>query len=184
MAAQKQEQFKFSLSQQDKHSGEVRKIISFLKGKGILSQAVRDGLRLINDLRRGKVKVLLELFPDVVEQLCQKDPPKDDIGELKRMIEDLQRKVDQQQMIYVPADGRDVGLPLMSGVHQPALQQSGSAKPMAVPQFPMPEPDIDDGDTIVITDSAADGDMSGFIRDLDAFMRKPRPHVQQPGHRQ
>ena len=40
-----------------------------LKSKGQLSQVVRDGLRLIFDLRAGQVEVLLELFPFLKAQL-------------------------------------------------------------------------------------------------------------------
>lgn len=99
----KQKQYKFTLSIRDKHSREVKKIVDFLVGKGILSQTVRDALRLLNDLRRGNTKVLLELFPDILDKLC---PPSDndDIADLKRIVADLSNQVAKQQTVYVPSN--------------------------------------------------------------------------------
>ena len=39
--------------------------IDTLKQERSFSKTIRDGIRLISDLRRGNVDVLLELFPEV-----------------------------------------------------------------------------------------------------------------------
>ena len=118
-----QKQYKFSLSIRDKHHRTVKKIVDGLleKGNGALSQSIRDGLRLLNDLRRGNVTVLLDMFPDIVDKLCTPTPPNsDDIKELKREIEALRNDMRQQQhsAAYEIPDSRNAGFP--------AMKQSGS----------------------------------------------------------
>jgi hypothetical protein len=157
-----QRQYKFSLSVRDKHNRQVKKIVDGLlqKGRGALSQSIRDALRLLNDLRRGNTKVLLEMFPDIVDKLCPSTPPTDDIADLKRMIEQLQRKVDSQQTVYVPADNipdtRDVGFPAMKqvgkGIGHAAAPKLASGGTLSAPRaFTAAPDDDDDDDTVIIT---------------------------------
>ncbi len=49
--------------------------IQLLKNERSFTQVVRDGIRLICDLRQGRVDVLKELFPDVVAKLSDKTNP-------------------------------------------------------------------------------------------------------------
>lgn len=142
----KQDQYKFSLSVRDKHSKSVKRIVEHMRQRGILSQAVRDGLRLINDLRLGKTKVLLELFPDIVDKLCPPSDPKEDINELKRMIQQLQQQ--QAKVVYVPSDGNiSEDAPLVGqGLLPPPPKPSKLQKVIPLPVF-------DDDDTLAITQS-------------------------------
>jgi len=61
--------------------------IAELKRSRAFSQTIRDGIRLICDLRRGNVGVLLELFPHVAERLtAQQDAaPADLMAKLTRI---------------------------------------------------------------------------------------------------
>ena len=74
-------QYKFwlDLNKQDEH--ELAEIIANLKQGRAFSQAVRDGIRLVADLWKGNLDVLLELFPGVeeafYEQFQQQQPVQD-----------------------------------------------------------------------------------------------------------
>lgn len=49
----------------------LAKLIEDLKGQRLFASAVRDGLRLITDLRAGRTDVLLELFPLIGQQVAR-----------------------------------------------------------------------------------------------------------------
>lgn len=149
----KQEQFKFSLSIHDKHDRAVRKIVEGLRKRGKLSQSIRDGLRLLNDLRRGRTKVLLELFPDIIERLCPPEPKTDD--DLKNEIVALRRAIAEQGR-GIP-DSRDNGFPEM----QPAFKPLASMKKMSKP--------VDDDD--VIEKKQVIGDMTATDNFFASFAR-------------
>lgn len=159
----KQKQYKFTLSVRDKHNREVKKIVDFLAGKGVLSQAVRDALRLLNDLRRGNTKVLLELFPDIVEKLCPPTPKNDD--DLKREIAELklmfvqQRQLPQGDPIQPPPPG------------YPAMKQSGvGIGKLANRKLELPVLVDDDDDTLVMkkgTSAMTGGNLLSGILGLD-----------------
>lgn len=146
-----QKQYKFSLSIHDKHNRQVKKIVDGLlaKGNGALSQSIRDGLRLLNDLRRGNITVLLEMFPDVLEKFCPPSTTNND--DVLREIEALRNELRQQQSrpmnnAEIP-DTRNYGIP--------AMKQSGSGVGTlgAGRTFTLPLVDDDDGATIVLTKS-------------------------------
>lgn len=145
----KQEQFKFSLSIHDKHDRAVRKIVEGLRKRGKLSQSIRDGLRLINDLRRGRTKVLLELFPDILEKLCPPEPKTDDDLKQKIALLELRQQQLEQRQIDAPEpaykqSGAGIGLTAAPG------STLGKGKLLALP---IPDDD-DDDDTIMVTKAA------------------------------
>lgn len=86
-------QYKFWLNQYDEEEKLVSEIIEWLKTERDFTKAIRDGLRLIWDLRNGRVEVLLELFPQIREWLSTPEPPPNDpTGNLEKRlirIEDL-----------------------------------------------------------------------------------------------
>lgn len=155
-----QKQYKFTLSIRDKHNREVKKIVDFLIGKGILSQAIRDGLRLLNDLRKGNTRVLLEMFPEVMDKLC---PPQSNNGDVLREIEALRGELRQLQQRPMPQseeipDARNYGIPAMKSL---AANMGGHT-------IAMPVILDDEEDTIIVTQSAGQNSGDNF---LAAFLK-------------
>lgn len=64
-------QFKFWLNVNNDEDLAIADLIGELKRQRQFQRAVRDGLRLIADLRAGRTDVLLELFPGIREALPQ-----------------------------------------------------------------------------------------------------------------
>lgn len=140
-----QRQYKFSLSVRDKHNRQVKKIVDGLlvKGRGALSQSIRDGLRLLNDLRRGNTKVLLEMFPDIADKIKPPTPSDDD--DLKRQIAELKRLILEQGSLPPPPSD----YPQMKSLGAGIGSTLGLNKKLTLPTF-----DDDDQDTIVLNKAA------------------------------
>lgn len=160
-----QKQYKFTLSIRDKHNREVKKIVDFLIGKGILSQAIRDGLRLLNDLRKGNTRVLLEMFPDVMDKLC---PPQSNNGDILLKLDSMEREIHElknhrpmPQDSDIP-DTRGYGIPAMKSLGAGIGSTLGTGKLMALPTFD----DDDDGDTLVITKSTGVANGANFMASM------------------
>lgn len=66
-----------------------------LKKQRLFAETIRDGLRLILDLRAGSLDVLFELFPDLKERMVVQrvDSPSPNIRELEDKIEQLTQVV-------------------------------------------------------------------------------------------
>ena len=164
-----QKQYKFSLSIHDKHNRQVKKIVDGLlaKGNGALSQSIRDGLRLLNDLRRGNTRVLLELFPDIIEKLCPTEtPPTDDINDLKRLIEQMRQEIRQQQSH--PMNNTDI--PDTRGYGIPAMKQSGKGIGTLGQGVQFSAPLVDDDDTMVLSIAAGSSNGVNFAASLANLM--------------
>ncbi|MEL6309251.1 MAG: hypothetical protein AAFQ52_14005, partial [Chloroflexota bacterium] len=61
--------FKFWLNLDNDHDEQIADTIELLKNERSFTQTIRDGIRLIWDLRQGNVAVLCELFPFVKDKL-------------------------------------------------------------------------------------------------------------------
>lgn len=129
--------FPFWLDLNKPDEAELADAIAILKEKRSFSKTIREGIRLICDLKAGQVTVLFELFPWV----------KDHIGEntsiehttaLERQLERLEAMLKEQGGIARPAADYPIGKPTLSGLTK-----------MSLPVFS----DLDDGDTLVITKS-------------------------------
>jgi hypothetical protein len=145
----------FWLDDQNERDYAVGQAVVALKAQRKFVSTVRDGIRLIVDLRAGRTDVLFELFPHLADRL-QPPPPAPDTSELERKIEQLQQAI-VNNALALPAP--PASYPMM----QPALQflSSGSGgiqpltgfKPLSAPSF-----DDDDQDTVIIRrDVSADG---------------------------
>lgn len=82
--------------------------IDVLKERRQYSSAIRDGLRLVDDLREGNVDVLLELFPDIRERLGVPEPQPQqktdrDDNQLAAALNNLAVVLQQQKSDVVPA---------------------------------------------------------------------------------
>lgn len=95
----------------------VAETVDELKRNRSFSAVVRDGIMIVNELRQGRVDLLLKLYPFVMDAVASllpppQPPPSDDLTDLKRMVEQF---IQQQQGRGIP-DSRDVGLPLFKAV--------------------------------------------------------------------
>ncbi|MGB7341462.1 MAG: hypothetical protein WBC91_21375, partial [Phototrophicaceae bacterium] len=58
-----QRQFRFWLNAKSRQDQTLIELVNQLKNKRSFTQTIRDGIRLVCDLRNGKLDVLFELFP-------------------------------------------------------------------------------------------------------------------------
>ncbi|MEO8613066.1 MAG: hypothetical protein ABI690_34555 [Chloroflexota bacterium] len=89
--------------------------IEILKNQRSFAPTVRDGIRLIVDLRAGQLVVLFELFPWIAEAL--EPPAQPHNSDLERQIADLKQIILQQGSMGVPPAGygmmKQIGAPPM-----------------------------------------------------------------------
>jgi hypothetical protein len=131
---------------------QVFKLVNEFKAGNEFSAAFRDGLRLIADLRAGRVDVLLELFPWIPAKLGSGVAPSGD-DDLKREIAELKELIQQQS---IP------GGPLVAA---PALKPLTGPKPLGAPKFDLPRfDDDDDGETLVLRKSTSTDGSANFLQ--------------------
>lgn len=109
--------------------------IDQLKQQRSFTATLRDGIRLIVDLRAGRLDVLFELFPFTKERLNTTPPTS---GDLERRLDELQRLIVAQGGITAPPP------------NYPAMKPAGAPKALNVPTVTLPHFDDDDGETIVL----------------------------------
>lgn len=149
----------FRLSKKDEHREELVGIIADLKGRGVFSRVMRDGIRLMWDLSLGNTNVLLELFPHIRDSLCPPpdDKVREDIADLKRMIIE-QGRADNFQ-------GSSNGL-LMSTALQPVSVPTGNLKALgakAVPSLPVFDGDDDELPTLILSKNTSSIGTMNFL---------------------
>jgi len=89
------EQVKFWLNKKAADEANILEIINWLKGQRAFVAAIRDGLRLIYDLRHlNSTDVLLELFPNIRERLSLEAAPSPD--EISRRLGHIEEILEQQ----------------------------------------------------------------------------------------
>lgn len=101
-------QYTFWLNYDKPEQLNIAERIDVLKERRQYSSTVRDGLRLVDDLREGNVDVLLELFPDIRQRLGVAEPPPDskterDDSQLAAALNNLAVVLQQQKKDVVPA---------------------------------------------------------------------------------
>ena len=118
----------FQLDLNNPEHVEIDDIIEWLKNDRAYSPAIRDGLRLIWELRQGKTDTLLELFPFVVQAVNNNpDSGGDDDDDLRSDIRVLQRQLaDLTVMSHAPegmliAAQDQVGIPHLNAPDKPEL---------------------------------------------------------------
>lgn len=124
--------------------------IDELKQQRRFTSVLRDGIRLVVDLRAGRLDVLFELFPWVLEKM-QRGTSGGDGGELERRLDELQRLIMAQSNIPAPPPG----YPMM---------KSGAPKALNVPNAQLPRFDSDDdGETVVLKKGSNSGAGMNFL---------------------
>lgn len=104
---------------------ELAETISYLKEQRSFAATIRDGIRLVCDLRAGRLDVLLELFPWMAKELAASHPSDSSTSKLERQLERL-----EQMMLYQGNSGANPAPP-------------GGPKPLAASQH-LPGPLYDD----------------------------------------
>jgi hypothetical protein len=136
-------QIRFWLNLEDDSEYAIAEQVEILKRQRNFTAAIRDGIRLVCDLRAGRVDVLLELFPFVRSALSDKPAPPD--------TGDLERKLDQIQQ------------QLLSAGTPPPVVASAAPKPIAVPKLPAPVLDDDTPELVTIRRDTSTDSSKNFL---------------------
>lgn len=154
----------FWLNSQKPDELTVADTVAELKLQRSFSAVVRDGIMIVNELRQGKIDLLLKLYPwvaDKINELAPPPPPPTPPIDMTPIYEEFRRFVAEQGRA-IP-DSRDNGFPVMSGL-MPAPKPSKLQKAIALPVF---EDEPDEGATIVL--AARKGDMTTTNNFLASF---------------
>lgn len=148
--------FTFSLNPKNKKDRFVADIIGKLKKVKGYRSALMEGIVIIWELRQGNTDTLISLFPWLPDKFCNPTPPSDNSDKVDRIADAVaERLINKWGTPPNIPDTRDVGLPAMAGL-QPAPKQLAGAHIA----LPLPEPDFDDGATIVLN-KVAKGSANG-----------------------
>lgn len=133
--------FAFWLDSQKSDEKLLHKTINKLKADRQFASAIRDGLRLIVDLRAGNTDVLLELFPGIRERLTDQQDIRKEIEALKELLKGQGNKPS------APAGGGTGG----------EGSGGGGIRPLKTPALAMPMMPVfdDDSETIIIKKSTS-----------------------------
>jgi hypothetical protein len=123
---------KFSFWLDFKHDDSliIAEAIDDLKRNRSFSAVIRDGIMIVNELRQGKIDLLVKLYPFVLDAITALIPPPEPppMPDNADLIEQFRRMLEQQQGRGIP-DTRDGGFPAM----MPAVKHS-SAPPVIAPK--------------------------------------------------
>ena len=142
------EKFMFWLNLIDNQEYVIAEQISELKRERRFASTIRDGIRLICDLRQGNVDVLFELFPWIKTKLLAEVQPLETAG--ARVLHEQLKRIEQQLL-------QQGNIP----VQLPSLQSESGPKAMAVPQFEKPV--YNDEDDLVIKKDTSATSAQNFI---------------------
>jgi hypothetical protein len=128
--------------------------VAYWKHTRQFASAMRDGIRLIADLREGRIDVLLELFPWVRSALMQVEAPATSDA-LQHQLQRLEQLILQQGMV-------PVAMPPRLGDGQPA-----GPKALDVPRFDLPIiEDADEDDTVILKRDTSTSSAMNFINSM------------------
>jgi hypothetical protein len=107
---------KFSFWLDFKHDDSliIAEAIDDLKRNRSFSAVIRDGIMIVNELRQGKIDLLVKLYPFVLDAITALIPPPEPppMPDNADLIEQFRRMLEQQQGRGIP-DSRDSGGMLM-----------------------------------------------------------------------
>ncbi|MBL8118773.1 MAG: hypothetical protein JNJ78_14670 [Anaerolineae bacterium] len=149
----------------------LHETINKLKADRQFASAIRDGLRLIVDLRAGGTEVLLELFPGIRERLNRQHDDLNRQHDLSRQIDALEeilkgqgrhhhihhiRKEIEELKELLEGQGSKPDAPAGGGTGGEG-NGGGGIRPLKTPALAMPLMPVfdDDSDTIIITKSTS-----------------------------
>jgi hypothetical protein len=133
--------YKFWLNLENDSEYTVAEHVEKLKADRSFTRTIRDGIRLICDLRAGRLDILFELFPWVKAELIAGVQTHETAGE--KALKDQLKRIEQQllQQGHTP-------------VQLPSSTSEASPKSMRVPQFDTPN--FDDDDLVLKKDTSTD----------------------------
>ena len=137
--------------------------IDGLKRNRLFSKTIRDGIRLIMDLRKGNLDVLVELFPQFKSRICDENTNRagDD--------DDLHAKIDRLESMMLQQV--EPGGMLMSARKSAA----GGPKKIGLGSLDAPRIDDDDEDTLVIKKDTSTHASENFLRAMFALQGEEAP---------
>lgn len=145
---------------------ELSEYIETLKAQRTFVKTVRDGLRLMRDLREGRVDVLFELFPLLKAEFIAGVMPKPDNDPSGN--EKVQRQLDELKDLLL----RSTTPPMVAApINGPRpLMMAGAAatgpKPLGAPTFDLPRFDDDDTDTLIIAKDTNTDSAQNFLNSM------------------
>lgn len=143
--------FTFWLDMLKSDEREIADEIELLKNERGFAKTIRDGIRLICDLRKGRVDVLFELFPWVKAEFIAGVQSQETAGE-KALREQLKR-IEQQLL-------QQGNTPLQL----PSSTSQTGPKALAVPQFDAPV--YDDKDDLVVKKDTSTASAQNFLNSM------------------
>jgi hypothetical protein len=158
MATQRyREKFLFWLNLVDNNEFLIAEQISELKKQRRFASTIRDGIRLICDLRAGRLETLFELFPWVKVEFLAGIQPQETAGE--RAIRERLAHIEQQLL-------QQGNIPIQLPAPAPKAL-SGGPKQMAVPTFSAPASDDDeDFNTVVLKKDTSTDSCLNFVTSM------------------
>lgn len=155
--------FTFWLDMLNDEEQSLADYVEELKTRRSFAKTIRDGLRLVRDLRAGKVDVLFELFPWVKAEFIAGITSKSDSRGDDRMHREFE---ELKALILSTSNAPLVAAP--AGNPRPLMSISAGAAPQAlnVPKFDLPRFDDDDIDTLVIAKDTKTDSAANFLKSM------------------
>ena len=129
--------------------------IEQLKNERSFVRTIRDGIRLIMDLRNGRTEVLFELFPWLKNELSQ---PMTTIISTSP-DNGLQHQLDRLEQLILQQGAVPVAMPAHSSTHS-------GPKALDVPSFNLPTLEDDEDDTVVLKKDTSTRSATNFINSM------------------
>ncbi|MBI5928183.1 MAG: hypothetical protein HY862_02660 [Chloroflexi bacterium] len=121
--------FVFWLDLQKQDENQIAEQIETLKQERAFAKVIRDGIRLICDLRAGKTDVLLELFPWVAERF----QPQNDTSELTALVEQFKTMmVNNRSVVVAQAPAWNPPLPMDNKLEVRVVENEEERKKLSV----------------------------------------------------
>ena len=137
--------FQLNVAKDDEFA--IAEQIANLKTQGLYSKTVRDGIRLVSDLRDGNLDMLYELFPwvraEFLEYMAAVQP------QLSDTEINIQQQLSRIEELLANGDTTSSALNITSG--------GGGPKPMKIPSISPPDFDDHDDAPLIVTKAAASG---------------------------
>lgn len=135
--------FWLDMNKPDEHA--LAELVETLKTKKLFAKTIRDGIRLVNDLREGRLDVLCELFPWVKEEMGK--------GRAVQSTDAIEAQLARLEILMKQGGGTTVD-----------FQSASNPKPLSVPSFSLPRfEDDDDQDTLIITKNYDSSSSTNFV---------------------
>lgn len=145
----------FWLDMHKPDEAQLAEIVELLKRERTFAKTIRDGIRLICDLRAGRTDVLLELFPWVLnEQTHSANPVSTSQNALQQQLDRLEYLMLQQgSPAAIPAD-------------QAAPVTASGPKALHTPQIVAPRFEDDDDGPLLIQHDTTTNTAENFVRSM------------------